>query len=146
MAMDSHHRRVTCRWLRGRSVDGRTSSAASFRRVCSRWYRRVCCLGLPFPWQSFFGSVAALAGHSWLVHRGRYIILVWFTMTPMPPRHQRAMKTSRIIQFVVAAMLFSVGSVALLAGAPYAVSTICFGLPAVVLMSRAAATRPIPRQ
>jgi len=56
------------------------------------------------------------------------------------------MKTSRIIQFVVAAMLFSVGSVALLAGAPYAVSTICFGLPAVVLMSRAAATRPIPRQ
>jgi hypothetical protein len=56
------------------------------------------------------------------------------------------MKTSRVIQFVVAAVLFSTGCIALLAGAPYAVSTICFGLPAVVLMGRAAATRPVPRR
>lgn len=56
------------------------------------------------------------------------------------------MKTFRVIQFVVAAVLFSIGCVALLAGAPYAISTVCFGLPAVVLMGRAAVTRPIPRR
>jgi hypothetical protein len=41
-------------------------------------------LGIPFSWQSVFGSVAALAGHSRLVHRGRCVIVVWFTMTAMP--------------------------------------------------------------
>jgi len=56
------------------------------------------------------------------------------------------MKASRIIQFVVAAMLFSIGCVSLLAHGVFAISTVCFGLPAVVLMGCAAVTRPIPRQ
>ena len=55
------------------------------------------------------------------------------------------MKTSWIIQFVVAAMLFSIGCVSLLAHGVFAISTVCFGLPAVVLMGRAAVARPIPR-
>jgi hypothetical protein len=56
------------------------------------------------------------------------------------------MKTSKIIQFVVAGVLFSIGCVSLLAHGLFAISTVCFGLPAVVLMGRAAATRPIPRR
>ena len=56
------------------------------------------------------------------------------------------MKTFRIIQFVVAAFLISTGCYAILAGAPFAVSTVCLCLPALVLMGRAEATRPIPRR
>ncbi len=84
MALDSHHRRVTCRWLHGRCADGRASSATSIRRVCSHRLR-LCCLGLSFSWESLLGAVAAVAGDSRLVHRSRYSLLVWFTMTPMPP-------------------------------------------------------------
>jgi FlaA1/EpsC-like NDP-sugar epimerase len=55
------------------------------------------------------------------------------------------MKTSRIIQFVVAAVLFSIGCIALLAHGLFVISTICFCLP-VILMGCSTATRPISRR
>jgi uncharacterized membrane protein len=54
------------------------------------------------------------------------------------------MKVSRVIQFVLAVVLYSIGCVALLANAYSFVSTICFTLPAVILMRRSEMTRPIP--
>jgi hypothetical protein len=56
------------------------------------------------------------------------------------------MKTSRIIQFAAAALLFSAGCIALIAHAPFGLSTICFGLPAIILMRRSEAIRPVPRR
>src|SRR6185369_15304210 len=79
LALDSHRRRVTCCWLHGLVIDGRTSSTPSVGGVCSYWYRRLCCLGLSFSWQSICGFVAAFAGYSWLVFCGRY---VYFFLVP----------------------------------------------------------------
>jgi len=56
------------------------------------------------------------------------------------------MKMFRVIQFATATAVFSLGCVALLAGAPYVIGTVCFGLPAVILMGRAAVARPIRRR
>jgi hypothetical protein len=56
------------------------------------------------------------------------------------------MKTSRVIQFVVAAVLVSIGCVSLLTHMPIAIFTICFCLPSVVLMRRSEMTRPMPRR
>jgi len=56
------------------------------------------------------------------------------------------MKTSRVIQFVIAAVLFSAGCVALLAHAFIGFTTVCFCLPPVVLMRRSEAARPIPHR
>ena len=54
------------------------------------------------------------------------------------------MKTSRIIQFVLAAVLFSIGCLALLTHAPIHVSTLCLCLPSVVMLRRSEATRQVP--
>jgi hypothetical protein len=55
------------------------------------------------------------------------------------------MKTSRVIQFVAAAMLLSGGCVALLAHSQFA-STICFCFIGVSLMRRSELSRPVPRR
>ena len=54
------------------------------------------------------------------------------------------MKTARIIQFVIAAMLFSAGSAALLTHTLPTRSKFCFLLPALVLIRRSEAVRPVP--
>jgi hypothetical protein len=56
------------------------------------------------------------------------------------------MKTSRIIQFVVAAVLFSIGCVALLAHTLFVLSNLCFVLPGLILMPRSELSRPVPRR
>jgi len=56
------------------------------------------------------------------------------------------MKTSRVIQFVVATALVSIGCIALIAHAPIVVFTVCFCLPSVVLLRRSEMTRPVARQ
>ena len=56
------------------------------------------------------------------------------------------MNTSRIIQFAVAAVLFSAGCAALLAHAFFDVCTVCFCLPPIVLMRRSEFTRPVPHR
>lgn len=56
------------------------------------------------------------------------------------------MKTSRVIQFVVAAVLFSAGSAVLLLHGLFTFSTICFSLPGIVLMRRSAFSRPVQRR
>jgi hypothetical protein len=56
----------------------------------------------------------------------------------------RAMKTFRIVQFIIAAVLWSIGCVTLLAHTPSFVSIICFTLPGLVLMRHSEAIRPIP--
>jgi hypothetical protein len=58
-------------------------------------------------------------------------------------RHQSAMRTSRVIQFAVAAVLFSAGCAVLLFHGLFAFSTICFCLPGIVLMRRAEFSRPV---
>lgn len=52
-------------------------------------------------------------------------------------------KLSRVIQFVIAAVLISIGSVALLANALVGVSVICFCSPSFVLLHRSEATRRV---
>ena len=56
------------------------------------------------------------------------------------------MKTSRVIQFVAAAVLVSIGCVALLAHAPIAVFTVCCCMPSVVLLRRSEMTRLVARR
>jgi hypothetical protein len=56
------------------------------------------------------------------------------------------MKTFRVIQFVVAAVLSSAGCVALLNHVFYGFSTICFCLPALVLARRSEFSRPLSRR
>lgn len=61
----------------------------------------------------------------------------------MAPKHI-GMKSSRIIQFAVAAVLVSIGCGLLLAGAATVFATICFCLPSIVLLRRAEMSRPLP--
>jgi uncharacterized membrane protein len=56
------------------------------------------------------------------------------------------MKTSRVIQFVIAAVLFSAGCAVLLLHGLFAFSTICFCLPGIVLMRRSEFSRPVQRR
>ena len=56
------------------------------------------------------------------------------------------MKKSRVIQFVIAAALVTIGCVSLVAHEPIAIFTICFCLPPVVLMRRCETTRPVARR
>lgn len=51
------------------------------------------------------------------------------------------MKTARIIQFAIAALLVSIGCGILLCDAPAGFAVICFGLPSVVLLRRADMSR-----
>jgi hypothetical protein len=53
------------------------------------------------------------------------------------------MKISRVIQFVIAAAMYSIGCIALLDQAIFPFTTICFGLSPVVLMRRSELTRPV---
>ena len=64
---------------------------------------------------------------------------------PSVAKHVRVMKKSRVIQFLVAALLVSVGCVALLARAPNYVITIFFCLPPVVLLRSSELARPVAR-
>jgi len=56
------------------------------------------------------------------------------------------MKISRVIQFAVAAVLFSAGCAVLLFHGIFAFSTICFCLPGIVLMTRPELSRPVQRR
>jgi hypothetical protein len=54
------------------------------------------------------------------------------------------MKTSRMIQFAIAALLVSAGCGILLSDAPAGFAVICFCLPSFVLLRRAEMSRPMP--
>jgi hypothetical protein len=56
------------------------------------------------------------------------------------------MKTSKAKTFVIAAVLFSSGCVALLAHTFFAITMVCFCLPPVVLMTGLEASRPVPHR
>jgi len=56
------------------------------------------------------------------------------------------MKTTRIIHFMVSALLLSAGCALLLLHGFFAFSTICFCLPGIVLMRRSEFSRPVQRQ
>ena len=54
------------------------------------------------------------------------------------------MKTLRVIQFAIAAAVFSIGCVGLLAHAPAGIGVVCFCLPSLILLRRSEAARPVP--
>jgi peptidoglycan/LPS O-acetylase OafA/YrhL len=56
------------------------------------------------------------------------------------------MKKSRVIQFIIAAALVTIGCVSLAAHVPIAIFTICFCLPSLVLMRPSQTTRPVARR
>ena len=56
------------------------------------------------------------------------------------------MSTSRVIQFVAAALLVSIGCAVLLTNLSVGIATVCFCLPSIVLLRRSEMSRVVPRR